>query len=191
VNSFPLLWLVLAIPAAVTLTGYAADTMTYGEVVHASGEWSVRLLIVTMAITPLRLLFRCAEWPYWLTRRRRSFGVATFAYAILHTLVYVLRKADFALVVEEGSAPELATGWLALGIFAALAITSNDASLRLLRRSWKALHRFVYAAAVLTFAHWLLIAFDIVPGLIYAAILIGLEGSRLAFSRSKTTSNVV
>ena len=61
----------------------------------------------------------------------------------------------------------------------ALAVTSNDASARLLRRRWKLLHRGVYAAAVLTFAHWILSAFDPIPGAIHLAVLVALEAIRL------------
>jgi sulfoxide reductase heme-binding subunit YedZ len=105
----------------------------------------------------------------------------------------VVRKADFGVIWDEGVQPDLATGWLALFVFAALALTSNDASLRLLRRAWKNLHRFVYAGAVLTFAHWIWIAFDIVPALIYGGILVLLEACRLLLplarrSRSATSA---
>jgi sulfoxide reductase heme-binding subunit YedZ len=174
-----LLWCVLAIPAAVILFGYFSDARTYGEVIHESGEWAVRLLIVTMAITPLRLAIPRARWTQWLAQNRRGFGVATFCYAALHLAVYIARKQELALILEEGTEWDLLTGWLAFAIFLALAVTSNDASLRLLRRLWKKLHRFVYLAALLTFAHWMLTAFDMTSATIYAAILVTIESLRL------------
>ena len=72
------------------------------------------------------------------------------------------------------------TGWLAFAIFLPLALTSNDASVRMLGRSWKRLHRAVYAAAVLSFAHWILEAFD--PAVAYAhlAVLAAIQSARLA-----------
>lgn len=172
----------LAVPAALAMYDYVVDSITYGEVIHASGDWSARLLIVTMAVTPIRMLFPGASFSRWLMERRRDLGVATFGYALLHTLVYLQRKADIGLIVTEGAEPGLWTGWLALFVFALLAITSNDASVRALRLWWKKLHGLVYVGAVLTFAHWLLTAFDIVPGLIYAGILAAIEATRVALS---------
>lgn len=182
-NSHPALWALLSIPAVIILYRYGVDAMSYGEVVHATGEWSARLLIATMAVTPIRLAFRRARWPVWLVQRRRALGVATFAYALLHTLVYIARKADVARIFEEGLEPGLLTGWVALLIFLALAATSNDASVRWLGRAWKRLHRLVYIGAALTFAHWLLVAFDMTRGLIYLAILVALEAFRIVRSR--------
>ncbi len=179
-NSIYLLWAVLAVPAAVYLYAYGTDAISYGEFIHVSGEWAVRLLIVTMAATPLRLMFARARWPLWLVQRRRAFGVACFCYAGLHLLVYLLRKADLDLIIEEGLEPDLCTGWAAMALFSLLALTSNDYSMRLLRRAWKNLHRLVYPAAALTLLHWVLAAFDMTPGLIYAGILAALEALRLA-----------
>jgi methionine sulfoxide reductase heme-binding subunit len=139
----------------------------------------VRLLIATLAVTPLRLLFPRASFPRWLLKRRRDLGVATFGYALLHTLVYLQRKQELGLILSEAMDPSLWTGWIALAGFALLAATSNDASLRALGPWWKKLHRIVYIVAILSFAHWLLTAFDIVPGLIYAGILATIEATRI------------
>ena len=179
VDSPYLLWLLLALPGAVTVVRYATGATFYGEVVHGTGELSARLLIVTMAITPLRLMFPGRGWVKWLLQRRRYFGVAVFGYAVFHTVVYLLRTGAFGDILADAAEPGLLTGWIALAIFVPLAITSNDASVRRLRRLWKRLHRWVYAAAVLTFAHWVLTAFDPVPGLIHLAVLAALEAYRL------------
>ena len=182
INSHYGLWAVLSVPALLILHGYVNDAYSYGEVIHLTGEWSVRLLIVTMAVTPLRLVFARSRWPLWLVQRRRALGVATFAYAAFHLAVYLARKQDVALILEEGVEWDLLTGWIAMVIFLLLAVTSNDTSLRMLRRLWKHLHRLVYPAAILTFAHWLLTAFDMTVGLIYAAILLALECIRVFYS---------
>jgi sulfoxide reductase heme-binding subunit YedZ len=87
-------------------------------------------------------------------------GVASFAYAALHTIAYLEKKWGADLIVTEGLKPGIATGWLALAIYLVLAITSNNRSVRSLGRSWKTLHRSVYAAAALVFAHWILTAFE-------------------------------
>jgi sulfoxide reductase heme-binding subunit YedZ len=178
-NSKYFLWLALALPAVGMLNAWRTGDLIYGEMIHVSGELSARLLLVTMAITPFRLMFTNARWPNWLLQRRRYLGVASFGYAMLHTLVYLERKASLALVVEEGSDFSMWTGWIAFLVFIVLAITSNDASVRALRRTWKKIHRWVYVAALLTFAHWIFAAFDFIPGLVHFAILLSLETYRL------------
>jgi sulfoxide reductase heme-binding subunit YedZ len=83
------------------------------------------------------------------------------------------------LIVEEGADFAMWTGWLAFLIFAVLAFTSNDVSARLLRRTWKKIHRWVYVAALLLFAHWIFVAFDFMPGLVHFVTLLALETYRL------------
>ena len=77
------------------------------------------------------------------------------------------------------------TGWLALVVMLVLAATSNDASVRRLGRRWPLLHRTVYAAAALSFVHWILSAFDPVPGYIHLGVLAGLEAIRLLRPRAR------
>jgi sulfoxide reductase heme-binding subunit YedZ len=177
VNSRYVLWLLLTLPGATVLFRYAIGQTFYGEIVHFTGVFATRLLIVTMAVTPLRLIFPKASWTTWLMERRRYLGVATFGYAALHTAVYLARKGPDALA--EAMDPGLLIGWLAFVVFVPLAITSNDLFVRKLGRAWKRVHRLVYLAAALTFAHWLLVAFDIVPGLIHLAVLVALESYRV------------
>ena len=179
IDSRYLLWLLLALPGAVYIVRYATGVSFYGEVVLGTGDISAKLLVATMAVTPLTLMFPGRPWVRWLLRRRRYLGVAAFGYAALHTVVYLLRKGTFGLILAEGAEPGLLTGWIALAIFVPLAITSNDASVRRLRRLWKRLHRWVYVAAMLTFVHWVIEAYDPVPGLIHLAVLAALEGFRL------------
>jgi len=178
-NSRYFLWVLLALPFVWLSNAYSTGDLFYGEVIHISGELSARLLILTLAITPFRLMFANARWPAWLLHRRRYFGVATFMYALLHTLVYIQKKASLTLIWQEGLSFNMWSGWLAFFIFLALAITSNDGSVRRLRRTWKKLHRWVYLAALLGFTHWVLVAFDFIPGLIHFAILLFLETYRL------------
>ena len=179
IDSPYLLWLLLALPGAVILARYAAGATFYGEVVLATGDISAKLLIATMAVTPLSLMFPGRSWVRWLLRRRRYLGVAAFGYAALHTAVYLVRKGVFGDVLSEALEPGLLTGWIALAIFVPLALTSNDAAVRRLRRLWKSLHRWVYAAALLVFTHWVITAYDPTIGLVHLAVLAALEGFRL------------
>lgn len=172
-------WLVLAAPGAYWLQGYWRGTLFYGEVVHATGVFATQLLIATLAVTPLRRLLPRAGWLGWVRRRRRYLGVAAFAYAALHSVVYLLRQQSLERILQDLQATAMWTGWLALLIMLALAATSNDAAVRRLRRRWQLLHRSVYLVAGLGFAHWILSAFDPQAAYVYLLVLAALESVRL------------
>ena len=167
-----LLWLLLAAPAAVQTWRYVAEAIYYGEYLHWTGEQSARLLIVTLAATPLRRIFPGVRWTAWLVAHRRDLGLLTFLYAVLHALAYLIRKADAMAILREAAELGMAVGWLALLVFLALAATSNDASVRRLGRRWKGLHRWIYAGALLTFLHWVATAFDPTVGYVHLGILL-------------------
>lgn len=142
--------------------------MSYGEVIHETGDWSVGLLFLALAITPIGKIAPTRGWLALLRFHRRAIGVASFAYAALHTVTYLERKWGADLILTEGSKLDIATGWLALAIFLALAITSNNRSVRKLGKSWKKLHRLAYLATALVFLHWILTAFE--PQLAYIVL---------------------
>ena len=167
----------------VLLVQYYNQSIYYGEFIHASGVNSARLLIITMAITPLRQAWPRTYWTSWLLRRRRYFGLAMFVYAIPHLLAYLVKIGTYAGVLTEAAEPGMWTGWLAFLLFVPLALTSNNVSVRKLGRKWKKLHRLVYFAAALTFIHWLLVAFNPLAGMIHAGILVLLEAYRVFATR--------
>lgn len=181
-NTKYILWPVLAAPWVLMTVRYLSGGLYYGEFIHATGEFSARLLMVTLAVTPLRIMFPKTRWTTWLLQNRRYFGVAAFAYAVPHLLAYLWKLASAAKVLEESMEPGMWTGWIALIIFLALAITSNKFSTRKLGQRWKTLHRLVYLAAILTFVHWVLVAFNPASGLVHAGILIALETFRIVRS---------
>ncbi len=173
------IWAILAVPAMYILGRYLNDSISYGQVIHETGNWSVGLLSLALAVTPLRRVLPEARWPRWIMTHRRAFGVASFVYAAFHTLTYVQRKWGYGYILKEGVEPDLLTGWIALVIFLMLAITSNDKSVRLLRKNWQRLHRTVYIAAGLVFAHWILTAFERQTAYICLAALCVVESLRL------------
>lgn len=185
-NSIWLLWLLLALPWLYFTVQYLTGKIYYGEFIHATGVYATRLLILTMAITPLRLAWPKANWTRWLLQRRRYFGVAVFAYAVPHLWAYVVKIGTFAGVLTEALEPGMWTGWLAFLIFLPLAMSSNNTSVRKLGVKWKKLHKLVYLAAVFTFIHWLLVAFNPLAGMIHAGVLVLLEMYRVyALTRAK------
>lgn len=175
-----LVWLLLYLPLAWFLYAFQSGRILYGEMVHATGELSARLMMLALAATPIQMMFRRAAFPGWLRRQRRHIGVAAFAYAALHTLVYLARQRDLAAIAADAVTFAFWTGWIALLIFLALAATSNDLAMRLMRDGWKKLHRWVYVAAVLLFAHWIFIAFDPVAGIVHLLVLASLEIYRVS-----------
>lgn len=181
-------WLLLAAPGVYMVQAYLRDVLYYGEFLHVTGEFSARLLILTLAITPLRLLWPRAGWTRWLLRQRRYLGVATFGYALLHAAAYLARVGSLQTIAGEALEPGLATGWLALLLMAPLAATSLDAAVRWLGSRWKQLHRLVYAAAILTFAHWVLTAFNPLAGYLHAGVLLAVELLRIVASRRRNAA---
>ena len=184
-NSRPLLWLILALPGLWIAWRWTMtpDLYGYGHAIGDTGDWAAWLLMATLAVTPLRLIFRKQDWAIWLMRRRRDIGVASFAYALGHTLAYLVRKGSPEFVFAEFSTPYILAGWIPFALFLPLAITSNDISVRQLKRSWKRLHRLVYPAAILTFLHWVWSAFDPTTAWIHVGILAAIEIVRIALQQ--------
>ena len=151
----PLLWAVLAIPALPILAAAAVPGADLEALLNPTGEWSARLLIVALMLTPLALLLPNSRAVRWLVSRRRAFGLAAFAYAALHTAFYVVAMGHLDDMLAELGATAIWTGWAALLVMLPLAATSNDAAMRALRSGWKRLQRLAYAAAVLTLVHWI------------------------------------
>ncbi|MBW3097958.1 sulfite oxidase heme-binding subunit YedZ [Pseudohoeflea coraliihabitans] len=148
-------WVLLSLPAIPMILGLTSgDPEAIADVLHPTGEFAARFMILAMMITPLMLLFRNASWPRWLMKRRRYLGVAAFFYALAHTLLYLLDEGAVAFTGGEVTRLYIWTGWVAFLIFVPRAITSTDQWVRRLGRSWKRLQQWVYGAAVLTLVHW-------------------------------------
>ncbi len=123
---------------------------------HETGQWALRMLLITLAMSPLRQMINQVG-PLLL---RRMLGLFCFFYAFLHVCVYVLldRSLDFAAVLEDLiERPFITAGFTAFALLVILAVTSNNASMKWLRKRWTSLHRWVYIATVLALLHltWL------------------------------------
>ena len=156
-NSLPFFWMLLSMPAILLVGGYGTGDVIAMDMLSPTGEFSARFMIIALMITPLSVIFGNRRWIGWLIKRRRSFGLAAFGYALLHLVFYLIDMEALEPILAEFWAPGIWTGWAALQVFLPLAITSNNASMRLLKRGWKRLQRLAYLAALLTLAHWLLI----------------------------------
>jgi sulfoxide reductase heme-binding subunit YedZ len=176
-------WAILCIPAIPML----ADLMTSDNpriihrLVHPTGEFAARFLIIALMITPLMILLPQWRGPRWLMRRRRYIGVAAFGYAAAHTVFYLIDKGVIAITSAELARTVIWTGWAAFLIFVPLAVTSTDGWIRRLGTSWKPMQRWVYVAAALTLLHWAILHNwgGPVPALIHFGPLIALEAYRI------------
>lgn len=124
------------------------------EAIHQTGLWAVRLILASLAVTPLR---RIGNWPK-LILIRRMLGVAAFAYVAIHFSLYCLDQSfDLARVASEIVLRiYLTIGFVALVGLLVLAATSTDAMIRRLGRRWQPLHRFVYGITGLALIHFFL-----------------------------------
>jgi len=123
------------------------------EAIHQAGDWALRFLLITLAITPAQRIFHYPR----VTLARRTLGVASAGYATLHFSLYVLDQHFDLLKVASEIVLRiyLTIGALGLAGLIALASTSTDAAIsRLGSGRWHALHRFVYAIAVLAVVHF-------------------------------------
>lgn len=156
-NSRLTIWALLALPCAAMLFAWSRGAAEAGALLHPSGEFSARLMIVAMAIAPLMALIGPRLWLRWMLARRRWFGVAAFGYAVLHLIFYVIDMANIGDILAEIGAPGIWTGWAAMLFLSLVAFASNDTAMRALRAAWKPVQRLVYPAALLTLAHWILV----------------------------------
>ena len=106
-------WALLSLPAIPIILGLASgDPRTIHQLLHPSGEFSARFMIVTMMITPLAMWLKSWRGPRWLMKRRRYLGVAAFGYALLHAVLYLLDTGIVAISSGKISKFYIWTGWL-------------------------------------------------------------------------------
>jgi sulfoxide reductase heme-binding subunit YedZ len=177
----PVLWLLLALPAAITAIDFYQGNLgarPITEAIHQVGLWGIRFLFVALAITPLRLLWRWNSLALW----RRNVGVASFCYIAVHFILYIVdQKFDLEKVASEVVLRiYLTIGFFALLGLAALAATSTDAMTRRLGgKRWRNLHRCVYGIGVLAVIHFFMQSkLNVYEPTIMAGIFVWLMGWR-------------
>ena len=168
-------FLVALVPLAVIASAASAGDLGANPVetlLHHFGEWALRLMLVTLAVTPVR---RLTGWNQ-AVRLRRMLGLFAFFYAVLHLATYVV--LDRSLLLEEvledlTDRPYIMVGFAAFVLLVPLAATSTNAMVRRLGgRRWRRLHRIAYAAAIGGVVHyWWLVKADVREPLVYAALL--------------------
>ena len=144
-----------------------------------TGEWALRFLLLTLAITPFRQIFRMVE----IAKLRRMIGLFAFFYASIHFLswmAFILGFRWLAIAEELVERPYITVGFLAYVILFLLGVTSTNSMVRRLGKNWKRLHRFVYAASILAIVHLLwILRTDVTEAVIYGVLLAILLGYRI------------
>ena len=156
---------------------YAAVTGGLGpdpaeSLMHVTGEWSLRLLALTLLVSPLR------AWTGWslLLKLRRMLGLYAFFYGCIHLLSFVQFYVGWTpagLLEELAERPYITMGFMAWLLMLPLAITSNQAMIRRLGKKWKSLHQLAYFVILLAVLHFIwLVKADYLEPTIYAIIAV-------------------
>jgi methionine sulfoxide reductase heme-binding subunit len=180
----PVVFLTCLIPLA--LLAWKAYNQALGAnpievITHATGDWTLRFLLITLSVTPIRKL----TGQLWLIRYRRMFGLFAFFYGTLHFLTYIWLDKFFDLhemLHDVAKRKFITVGFTGFVLLIPLALTSTKGWIRRLGgKRWQALHRLIYFSAMAGVIHyWWLVKADIHKPLEYAAILAVLLGYRIA-----------
>jgi len=183
----PALWLLVLVPAIVLMAQLLLNQLgaePIESLEHASGEWALRLLATSLAVTPL---MRLTGWG-WLVAQRRFLGLAAFFWAMGHLSVYIVLDQFFdwpEIVKDVLKHLYITVGMLAFVLMIPLALTSTKSSIRRLGgQRWTQLHRLVYVTAVAGCVHYLwAVKKDIAEPLLYAAVFVVLFVLRLVLRK--------
>ena len=151
------LWLLCFLPFAWLVLGAASDILGANPaeyLIRATGDWTLRLLCMTLAVTPLRVMFGLPA----LLRLRRMLGLFTYFYVVLHLLCYIWLDMGFEwtdIASDIAKRPFILVGFSAFVLLTPLALTSFNRAIRWLgAKRWQWLHRLVYAVALLAVLHF-------------------------------------
>ena len=179
-----LLCLVLLFPfvliaSALFLNPDALGANPVEEAIHQTGEWAIRLLLITLAISPLRRLFRL----HFLISFRRMLGLLCFVYACAHLSLYIIFEHYFDWLdiwADIYKRPYITAGFIAFLLLIPLALTSTNNMQKRLQYRWVQLHKLIYPVAILAILHfWWKQKADYQEPLFYAIILAALLGYRI------------
>ena len=176
----PLAWL---LARTVGIGGLGLGANPVDELQDRLGEWGLRLLLLTLCVSPLATELRKP----WLMTVRRMLGLFAFAYVVLHFLNWLVLDQWFdlrAIAADIARRPYITVGFASLLLLVPLAVTSTGGWMRRLGRRWHRLHRLVYPAAILACVHfWWQVKADWREPAIYAGLLAVLLGWRFVRAR--------
>jgi methionine sulfoxide reductase heme-binding subunit len=184
--SKPFLFAACLIPAAVLTWAALHDRLganPISEITHVTGNWTIRFVLITLSITPIRKL---TGWNP-IIRYRRMLGLFAFFYATLHFLTYIVLDQNLGWSYIGGDIakrPYITVGFLGFVLLIPLALTSTAGWIRRLGgKRWQQIHRLIYVTAIAGVIHyWWLVKSDIRQPLAYGAILAVLFAIRVWFT---------
>lgn len=191
----PALFVVCALPllslvwAAFGIGGATLGANAVETIQDTLGQWGLRFLVITLAVTPLRDWFGMP----WLVQLRRMLGLYAFFYVLMHFLTWLLLDQGLywsGILEDIAKRPFITIGFTALLLLVPLAVTSTNKMMRRLGKRWKTLHRLVYVISLLGVWHyyWQVKA-DTTEPLIYLAIVLVLLGWRAWKARPRPQMN--
>ncbi len=182
----PLLFIACLLPFVGLVRGVLIDDLgpnPLETVTHVTGDWALRFLLLTLAMTPLRRLLGRA----WPLRLRRMLGLYAFFYASVHLLIWTVLDQELrwaAMLEDIAERPYVTVGFTAWLLLLPLALTSTRAAMRRLGRRWARLHRLVYPAVALGGLHyWWLVKADWLEPALYGMVFVLLMLMRLDWLR--------
>jgi len=178
------IWLLALLPLARLVWLGMHDDLSANPVEfveRSTGTWTLVFLLVTLSMTPIRLLTGIV----WQVQLRRMLGLWMFFYVCLHISTYVWLDYSFLwadIVKDIIKHPYVIVGFSAFLLTIPLAATSNSYMIKRLKTNWKKLHQLVYVIAILAILHfWWLVKKDVTEPFYYAAVLFFLLGIRLYY----------
>ena len=177
----PLVFAAALTPAGLLVYGFYTNDLTANPldyITDQTGTWALALLVISLSVTPIR---RLTGWNP-IIKLRRMLGLFSFFYALLHLLTWVVLLNFFDLnemVKDVFKRPFITIGMATFLILLALAVTSNQFSIRRLGRRWQRLHQLAYAAAIGAVIHfWWLVKEDVTEPrrwMVMVTLLLGLR----------------
>lgn len=184
----PVLFLSCLVPLALLILGVINETLGANPAETLSretGEWTLRFLLITLAVTPARKIFSLS----WLIKLRRMLGLFVFFYAVVHLLTYVWFDQYFDLneiIKDIIKRPFITIGFFAFILLVPLALTSTNKMIKRLKKNWVKLHSLIYVVSVFGVLHFIwLVKADYLQPIIYGLILLVLLSYRAFQQRRK------
>lgn len=178
----PIIFVLCLLPLVLLFVNFYLDELganPFEVLTRSTGEWTLRFLLMTLAMTPLRQLTGSA----WPLRLRRMLGLYSFFYVCVHLMTYIVLDHFFdwdEILKDIIKRPYITFGMLAFTLLIPLAMTSTKKMMKRLGKRWKSLHKLIYVIAILGVLHFLLLVkADLREPIIYAFILLSLFMVRL------------
>jgi len=178
----PFLFILLLLPASYYGWGIWQDELGANPleaVIRGLGDWALRILLITLLMSPLRRLINWAQ----ALRLRRMLGLYAYFYVVLHLLGYLWFDQFFdweEIWFDILERPFITIGMVAVVLLTPLAVTSTKGMIRRMGKNWKRLHSLVYLIGILAVIHfWWMVKLDVTEPAIYSVLLAVLLAERL------------